>query len=141
MYVFLCFIFVLSFLVPIFMHCWRLMSNNKDLRTYLLMSNGLFALWTQRENQAPGRGPAATENKPTTWIWKTLSSSDCMQGEMFLPCCVTTGKIHILQLFVCVNISSCSKITSCYSLQKKLYICSEYVLNEILCISMQLFNW
>jgi len=55
-----------------------------------------------------------------------------MQGEMFLPCCATTGKFHLLQLFVRLNISSCSKITSCYSLQKMLDICSEYVLNEII---------
>jgi len=32
---FLCFIFVLSFLVPVLMHYSRLLSNNKDLLTYL----------------------------------------------------------------------------------------------------------
>jgi len=31
-----CFIFVLSFLAPLLMHCSRLMRNNKDLLTYLL---------------------------------------------------------------------------------------------------------
>jgi len=41
-----------------------------------------FDVLTQWKDQTLGRGSSATKNTTTTWIWKTLSSSNCVQGRL-----------------------------------------------------------